>query len=238
MRLSYYPIISKMLSAMNLGEVFDFANQHEELFIKPYVTIARQPGTGGRIIAELVAKKLGYDFLNKEIVEDIAESTKKRSAIIKSIDENGRSVINDVIHSLFNEEYIDDYTYIKELAKVMLAYMHKGRVVILGRAGNFISPACKGLHVDIVAPMKSKVANTVEFEGLDSATSKARIQKVTLEREKFTTQYFKKDVWNPQYYDLTINTACMSNEAAANVIVEMFYQKYPVKQRYGSLFKK
>ncbi len=121
MRLSYYPIISKLLSSMNLGDVFSFASQNESLFVKPYVTIARQPGTGGRLIAELVAKKLSFDFLNKEIVEDIAQSTKKRSAIIKSIDENGRSVINDVVHALFNEEYIDDYTYIKELSKVMLA---------------------------------------------------------------------------------------------------------------------
>jgi cytidylate kinase len=238
MRLSYYPIISKLLSSMNLGDVFSFASQNESLFVKPYVTIARQPGTGGRLIAELVAKKLSFDFLNKEIVEDIAQSTKKRSAIIKSIDENGRSVINDVVHALFNEEYIDDYTYIKELSKVMLAYMLKGRVVLLGRAGNFISPACRGLHVDIVAPMKTKIANTVKFEGLEPAKAKARIQKITSEREKFTTQYFKKDVWNPQYYDLTINTVCLSNEAAANMIVEAFYQKFPAKERYGTLFQK
>lgn len=223
---------------MNLGDVFSFASRHENLFTKPYVTIARQPGTGGRLIAELVAKKLSFDFLHKEIVEDIAQSTKKRAAVIKSIDENGRSVINDVVHALFNEEYIDDYTYIRELSKVMLAYMLKGRVVILGRAGNFISPACRGLHVDIIAPMKTKVANTVQFEGLDATAAKARIQKITTEREKFTTQYFKKDVWNPRYYDLTLNTSCLSNQAAANIIVEAFYQKFPAKERYGSLFLK
>lgn len=238
MRLSYYPIISKMLSAMNLGEVFDFANQHEELFSKPYVTVARQPGTGGKIIAELVSKKLEFDFVNKEIVEDIAVSIKKRSAIIKSLDENGRSVVNDIIHSLFNEEYIDDYTYIKELAKVMLAYMHMGRIVILGRAGNFLSPPCMGLHVDIVASMKTKIANTVQFEGLSMEKARERILKVTAEREKFTSQYFKKDVWNPKYYDLTINTDCLSNEGAANIIVEAFYEKYPAKVRYSSIFRK
>ncbi len=116
--------------------------------------------------------------------------------------------------------------------------MLKGRVVLLGRAGNFISPACRGLHVDIVAPMKTKIANTVKFDGLEPAKAKARIQKITSEREKFTTQYFKKDVWNPQYYDLTINTVCLSNEAAANMIVDAFYQKFPAKDRYGTLFQK
>jgi len=223
---------------MNLGELFSFARKHQELFVRPYITVARQPGSGGRIIAEKVAAKLKYEFIHKEIIEDIAASTKKRTAVIKAIEERGRSKIDDIIHSLFNEEYVDDYTYIKELSMVQLAYMQKGHIVILGRAGNFISPPCRGLHVDIVAPFKHRVENTIKFEKLDASAAKERVARVTLEREKFTQQYFKKDVWNPDYYDLTINTQCLNNDQAANMIVEAFYQKFPAKERYSALFQK
>ena len=39
------------------------------------ITISREYGSGGKYIGELVAKKLGIPFYDKEIMEKIAEET-------------------------------------------------------------------------------------------------------------------------------------------------------------------
>jgi cytidylate kinase len=222
---------------MNLHDVFSFIKNHGEMFTKPYITVARQPGSGGKLIAQALAKDLGYTFLDEEIIEAIADNTRKRRAIVKAVEERSRTRIEDIVHALFNPEYMDDYLYIRELAKVMLAYMHKGHVVILGRGGNFISPPNSGLHVNIVAPFELRVERAVLYEKLDKATAKRRVAKVTAEREAFAQQYFKKAVWESEHYDLTISTQVFSIESAKKIIIDAFYEKFPASKRYSALFQ-
>ena len=40
----------------------------------PVVTVAMEPGSGGSSLAEVIAKRLGFDYFNRDIVEGIAKS--------------------------------------------------------------------------------------------------------------------------------------------------------------------
>lgn len=235
MSLHYYPLINRLMSVMNVKDIFNFSRDHQVMFTKPFVTVARQPGSMGRPIAKQVASRLGFHFLDEEIIDDIAESTKKRRAIIQAVDERSRSRINDMVHSFLNREYVDDFTYVKELTKVLLAHMYQGNVVIVGRGANFISPLEKGLHVNIVAPSDLRARRTMEFDEISFAEAKTQNTKLALAREGFIKQYFRKDVANCVNYDLTVNTANFSMDASTDIIVEAFYRKFPRLARYKAL---
>ena len=42
---------------------------------KTIITVSRQFGSGGRTIAKALAEKLGYDYYDKEIIENVALET-------------------------------------------------------------------------------------------------------------------------------------------------------------------
>lgn len=195
-------------------------------FLKPFITIAREPGSGGAPIAKSVAEKLGFTLLDEQIIDEIARSTKKRKTIIQAVDEKSRDKITDIVQSLFNTEYVDDLKYLVELAKVVLAYVNKGRVVVLGRGANFITPFAMGLHVNITAPYDIRVKRAMDFEGLNKTQAKQVIADVEAEREKFVKQYLRRDLATRNAYDLTLNTTYFSVEDASKVIIEAFNRKF------------
>lgn len=209
--------------------------EDESSFKVPFITIAREPGSGGAPIAQEVADKLGFELVDEQIIEEIAHSIKKRKAIIKEIDEKARTRIEDIIHSTLNREYVDDLKYTKELFKVILAYAYKGKTVILGRGANFITPFAKGLHVNVTAPYDVRVQRAMDFEGFNLPEAKAEIAKTEKERRDFVKQYLRKDPKKFNSYDLTINTTYFRVGEASDVIIEALYRKFSKTLKYGSL---
>lgn len=239
MAIHYYPLVNKVITTLNLRERLAFLPRENDLsFTRPFITIAREPGSGGAPIAKLVAEKLGFQYIDEQITDEIARSTRKRKAIIKAIDEKHRSAMEDMVHSLLNTEYIDDVKYMTELSKVILAYAHQGHVVILGRGANFITPFPKGLHVNVTSPYKIRVERAMEFEGFTQEEAKEVIAKVEKERKLFVKQYMKRDATKSNAYDLTINTTYFPLEQAADLIVEAFHRKFPRHVRYTTMFTK
>lgn len=220
-------LVNKALQFFQLKQrliIKDIPDESE--FLNPFVTVARDPGSGGAPIAKAVAEKLGYEFVDEQIVEDIARSTKRRRAIIREIDEKGRSQIDDIVHSLLNAEYVDDETYVKELIKLILSYAHKGHCVILGRGANFITPFGRGLHVSVTAPYDIRIQRAMDYEGHTQKKAKQVIAKIEKERHEFVQQYFKRSIKNRNVFDLTLNTAHFTVPQARDVIVEAFKQKF------------
>lgn len=195
-------------------------------FYKPFITIARDPGSGGHPIGRMVAKELNFQFLDDEILEDIAKSTKKRKEVLQNIDEKGRSAIDDLLHGLLNPEYVSDITYVSELIKVVLSHAYKGHVVILGRGANFITPFAQGLHVRITAPYSVRVRRAIDFEGHTPEKAREVIAKVQKDRKEFVKQYLRKDIEDTDAYDLSINTTYFTPAESTDLITRAFHAKF------------
>lgn len=212
--------------------------ESDDQFAHPFITIAREPGSGGAPIARAVAKKLGFECIDEQLIDDIAHSIKKRKAIIKQIDERSRTRMEDIVHSLLNPDYIDDLKYMTELTKVILTYAHKGQVVIVGRGGNFVTPFGKGLHVNITAPYGVRVERAMEYEGFNREKAEQVIADTEKERKNFVKQYLQRDPSKINSYDMTLNTTFFKVDDARDLIIETFYHKFPRLQRYMAIFKK
>lgn len=199
--------------------------QTELVTQEPFVTISRDPGSGGKPIAKLLAKKLGFKFYDKKLLNEIAKTSKTREEILKQIDEKTRTQIEDLVHNLLNPEYMSERRYIKYLCKVILSLTQKGKVVILGRGSNFVAPNAFGLNVRITAPYRVCVARAVEYEKVPYHKAREIIRKTIAERAGFVKQYFGKDINNPKYYDITINTTYYSIEQTVEIIIKAFKEK-------------
>lgn len=222
-----YTLAERVLNMFNMRERLhnEGVLTYEALF-KPFITIAREPGSGGAPIAEAVAKKLGYELVDEQIIDSIARSTKKRREVVADIDEKSRSAIDTLLHSMFSKEHINEERFVFELVKVILAYAHKGKAVILGRGANFITPFGRGLHVNVTAPYSVRVRRAMDFEGHSEKKAKEVIAMVEKEREDFVKQYFHADSTKANSYDLTINTTYFRVPEARDIVIDAFKQKF------------
>ncbi|MDA1079204.1 MAG: cytidylate kinase-like family protein [bacterium] len=226
MARSYAQMVDKALRLFQLKKEISGLIPTDDAFPRPFITIARDPGSGGKPIAMAVAKKLNFEFIDQQIIDEIANSTKKRRAIIKELDEKSRSRIDDIVHSVLNVEYVSDTVFISEMMKVIIAHACKGNVVILGRGANSFTPQAKGLHVNVTAPYSVRVSRAMEFEGFNNQQAKETIAKVEAEREEFVKQYFVTDNRRRNVFDLTINTTYFTVPRARDIIIEAFKQKF------------
>lgn len=206
-------------------------------FSRPFITIAREPGSGGHPIGRLVADRLKFKFVDDELIEGVAKSTKQRKEILQQVDEKGRSAIEDLVQGMFNPEYVSDLTFVTELTKVILSYAYRGDVVILGRGANFITPFAQGLHVRITAPRDVRLQRAIDYEGHSPAKAKEVVNKIQKDRKDFVKQYFRRDIEDADYYDLTINTAYFSPNQSADMIINAFSGKFSRTKKFRELFK-
>ncbi|MBU0978742.1 MAG: cytidylate kinase-like family protein [Patescibacteria group bacterium] len=227
MTVDVYPFLNKLFNFRQLGKKLGKSHSDDpKLYQYPYITVAREPGSGGRPIAKAVAKELGYEFVDKQIVNEIARSVERRRGIIEEVDEKGRTMMEDIVHSVLNPEYVDNNLYMTELCKIILAYAFKGKVVILGRGANFITPFARGLHVSITAPYAVRVKRAIDYEGFSERKAKRMITKVEKERRDFIMQYIQRDSSKVNSYDLTLNTTSYEVDEARDVIIKAFYKKF------------
>ena len=228
--INYSRLVDRIIKKLQLSEKSSqqIAKNISDLeFKNPYVTISRDPGSGGRPIGKMVADLLGFDFYNSALINKIVKSSKLKSRVLKNIDEKGRTYLQDFVYSLLNPDYVSDIKYKKELVKVVLSLGYAGKVVILGRGANFILPSGRGLKVRITAPKKIRIQRAIDYEMRSIEQAKAVINSLEKDRREFIRQYFDKNINDVYGYDLVINTSKYTLEQAAHVIVEAFYQRFP-----------
>ena len=222
-------IVEKMMTALKLREIGvkleNDLHVFDTSFSKPFITISREPGSGGKVIGQLIAKKLHYAFYDHELIDEIAHSTKLRKSILDQVDEKGRSGLQDLIQELINPDYVSDITYFTHLCRVILTLAYKGNVVILGRGANFITPQARGLHVRCTAPQAVLVQRAVDFEGHTPLIAKEIVAKYSKDRRDFVKQYFDKDIRKPEHYDLVLNTTFYSPEESSELIIQAMKHK-------------
>jgi cytidylate kinase len=185
----------------------------------PVITVSSEPGSGGTIVAQEVAKRLGFDYFHKDIIEGIAKSAKIRTSVIETLEKERMSGIEDFISSLVKEQYIWPGIYMEHLLKVVSTIGKHGRAVIVGRGANFILPPEERFSVRVVAPLEIRVQNIVRHHDTSEKNAMRRVIRRESKRRAFIRQSFNADISDPHNYDVTINTGKIGTDSAVEAII-------------------
>ena len=184
------------------------------------ITVSREAGSGGKLIAKKVAKHLDIGFYDESLVSLIAQKTRRRKNIIHKLDEKDRNILKEFISQLLDAEYLSPQSYINQLCWTIGSLAKQKSCVILGRGANFILPDKNYLHVRIIAPFLVRVGYTQKYEHRTKYDAEKRVKKYDFERKAYIQQYFGKNPSNANYYDLVINTERISINEAVNMIIK------------------
>ena len=184
----------------------------------PVVTISREPGSGGRIVAQRLAETLGFEVFHQEVLHEMAKRAEVSEQLLATLDEKGLSILEDWIASLVNDRHLWPDQYLQHLMNVIGTIGKHGRAVVVGRGANFILPPQQRFRVRITAPQRLRIENVGRDFKLSPDEAKRRVIKTESNRKAFVRKYFNADIADPTNYDLVINTQTLSVDNAVKVI--------------------
>ena len=193
---------------------------------RPVITVSRERGSGGTIVADHVAGRLGYTLLHRDVIDRISQSTGTRRQIIESLDERVKPQVTIWFESMLNLNYVDSSDYVRNLLETITSIARLGGVVVVGRGANFMIPLHEALHVRIVAPRELRVQRVMETTGKARREAEREVDEVDHERREFVRHLAGRDIDDPRAYDLVVNTGELSIEAATGLVVDAAFGKF------------
>jgi cytidylate kinase len=185
----------------------------------PVITVSMEPGSGGSLVAQEVADRLGFDYFHRDIIQGIAKSAKIRTTVIETLEKERLSGIEDFISSLYKDQYLYPGIYMQHLVKVVNTIADHGRAVIVGRGANFILPPEERFSVRVVAPLEIRIQNVARAYKVSAEKAKKRVIGRESRRSAFIRKSYNADISDPENYDLTINTGRMRIETAVEAVI-------------------
>ena len=187
----------------------------------PYISISREAGSGGVEVSQLLARKLGWQLYDREIVEAIARRAKVREELVDRFDEYVRSELDTWVYNVLTGQLLNNTEYLSLLTNVLVSIGQYGNAIILGRGANFVLPPDLGLRVRLVAPVPARQQYIMRTRGCDAKAALEEIAERDAERHKFQQHHFRSKLEDPCAYDVVINTAHITMEAAADSIIRL-----------------
>ncbi len=192
--------------------------QDQDLVHQKTITISREPGSGGRLVAEKLAEKLNFDYFDKEILQKMSESSQVSNTLLETLDGKGLSVLDEWIASLVDSRHLWPDQYLQHLMKIIAAVGKHGRAVIVGRGANFILPIEKQIRIRIVAPMNLRIERVAKTHQISAEKARRRVIRTESDRKAFIRKYFNADINDPINYDFIINTSSVGIDFTVDVI--------------------
>ena len=184
----------------------------------PVITLSREPGSGGKLVARVVADRLGLDLFHQEIINAMAENADTTTRVIRTLDERGLSMIEDWVSAAISERHLWPDEVSRVLMRVIGAIGRHGKAIIVGRGANFVLPPENRFRVRIIAPLELRVTRVAETHAVSKKEAKRHVLRTESDRQAFVRKYFHSDIGDPANYDLILNTGTLSVESAAAAI--------------------
>ena len=185
------------------------------------ITIGREHGSNGHLIASGLAEELGYRCLSKEIVDKAAEDSSFNKAILASYDEKRISpYIATSPHYMGMGEGFRLSTQIAAAQfDAIRSLAEAGNCIFVGRCADYVLRNRKDLfRVFICAPVEFRVRTMMDRKGLSEEQAKKLIRQVDKDRSSYY-KYYTDQIWGEiENYDLCINSARVGVDAAVKAI--------------------
>jgi putative MATE family efflux protein len=191
---------------------------------KIVITIAREYGSGGHYIGELLAKKLGINFYDKEIISLTAKESGLSENYIKD-NEQKKKKFNNLTSShmvgLDNEDkiFIEESNLIKKLAD-------ENSCVIVGRCADFILKDYQDvINIFIYSDIKNKINRAINYYNISEEKALKEINKINKDRANHYKYYTNKKWDDPNNYNLCINSDFLGIDGTVELIENFVLNK-------------
>ena len=180
------------------------------------ITIGREYGSGGRLIAKQLSEEMGITFYDKQLISDVAKKTGFSEHFIRNAEHQRPT--NSFLYDLYTSVQtpsVPDQVFIAQ-AKVSKEAAARESCVIVGRCADYILrdlPNC--LRVFINAPLDQRIRRAREEYGVQEPNLESYVIRQDKARASYYN-YFATGRWGQsREYDLCVNSRIGIDAAVA-----------------------
>ena len=192
------------------------------------ITIGRQPGSGGKEIAELLSKRTNISVYDKTLLEEAARESGIDTTVFENADEQenesflgGIFSIHGAITDYFHSDSIMDKDKLFELqSETIQSLADRESCVIVGRCAEYVlreHPA--KLSIFITADTEDRINRIMKSEGVEREKAIEYIEKSDKRRRSYHDYYATNHWGDASSYDLCINSSRMGLEGTTEFIL-------------------
>jgi cytidylate kinase len=193
------------------------------------ITIEREYGSGGAVIAKKVAHRLGWKLWDQLLTNQIARLLDCDSRMVEKHEEKRDPVFYRLFRAFMRGSFegslnaprlkIVDADCIREVAeKVVNAAAQEGNCVIVGRgSAYYLQSRTDAFHVFIYAPFEHKVRR-LQGEGNSEQEAAEFAESVDRDRADFIKKYFSVEWPDRHRFHLMINSVLGEDLAVETIL--------------------
>ncbi len=192
------------------------------------LSISRQFGSGGGIIARSLAKKLGFRFYDREIVMEAAKKLEIAYDEIEPFDEKFAPFWQGFLYACqygdttySPAEYVPSDEMIHNVeSEIILNAAQRESIVVVGRGANFIlKDDPNHFSIFLHAGEASRLERVQQMFSLSRPHALRLMQKTESSREAYVRKFSGHDVYDVRHYNLAIDTGVLDLESAEDIIL-------------------
>ena len=177
----------------------------------PIITVSRGSFSGGKMLAEAVAQKLGYRCIDRDQIIQKAEAWGVSQQDLRKAIEKPPT--------FFGQSAQTKYVYLAFIQATLTEEVRSGQGVYHGLGGHLLLR--KGppvLRTRVIAPMEFRIARVQERFQCVRKEAIDYIEKVDRDRRRWTKFLYDVDWTDASLYDLVLNLEQMSLPEACDVV--------------------
>lgn len=192
------------------------------------ITISRGSYSRGVEIAEMVAEKLGYQCLARDVlIEASKEFNIPEVKLIQALEDPP---------SFFERFTNEKKKYIAYIQTALINNLRADNIVYHGLAGHFfVKDIPHVLKVRIIADLEYRIKFVMERDKISRDKAIDFLKKIDSSRREWGQYLYGLNLEDPTHYDIVINTENLSLEVVVDIICEMVtlkqFQTTPESQK-------
>lgn len=197
----------------------------------PFVTISRQAGAGGHTLGRQILRTLerkftyeaasDWDMFDQKLCALLAEHGDIRTSFEDLVTEEYETEVKQFIGDLITGQP-RQYKLYKRIFEVVRLLTSIGKVVVIGRAGAFVSRDLPhGIHIRLVAREEVRVERMARMLDVSEDEARKAVRTQDRNRERMVSDYFNCSISDPVHYHAVFNTERMSINQIADIVSDL-----------------
>lgn len=195
------------------------------------ITVGRQLGSGGRIIARELSRILGVSFYDKELIQRVSVESGVSSKFFEKADETANlALTGGLLTDFFQDVFLSNESLFQLQSDVIRKIAETEPAVFVGRCADYIlRDHPRAVHLFISANIDDRVERVAKYQGISAEKSLALIEKTDKKRASFYNYYSNKTWGAAKSYDLCINTSALGMDATTGFVLDFIRKKLNLK---------
>ncbi|MDD7021780.1 MAG: cytidylate kinase-like family protein [Aeromonadales bacterium] len=184
------------------------------------ITVSRQFGSLGREIARHVARKLGIDYYDRDLIEKAAAMLGCDMRQISPLDEYVKLPFASALLPLGLGGRAAHKRLFEAQRSLILDSVQRGCCVIVGRCADYVlKDYPRRFSVMIYAPLKARIRNSINELRIPDFEVDSYVRKIDRARDAYYRLFTGQHLTTIENRDLLIDSSSMGIDEAADVII-------------------